>query len=493
MPAQAGSAKLIYRFSKPSKSFSYRLRVRYGSEWWMSTWQTLKSVKKKGLFKGSKSMTVKKLFAGKPIKVGSYQLRLSAGRGTNTLSFRVVNAPVQASGFTHATAIAAADSDTCAVLLDGAVDCWGWNFDGQLGYIYDDSSIPVPISGITDAASASIGYEHICASLSGGTVDCWGDNGYGQLGDGETDHGYGLDGSGEDFSPTPVTVSNITNATAVSAGIFHTCALLSGGAVDCWGRNDNGQLGDGVSDHGHRADYFGHDVSATPVQVKGVTNATQVSVGGDDTCALLSNHTVECWGANGNGQLGDGTQNDSPTPVQVSGITNATAVSVGDSHTCAVLSDGTVDCWGDNGDGQLGDGVPDHDHRTDSIANDFSPTPVQVNDITTAISVSAGDYYTCALLVDGTVECWGANGSGQLGDGVPDHGNGTDFFGHDFSRAPVPVSGITNATVVGAGDFHTCALLIDRTVECWGDNEFGQLGNGMSSGSSTPVNVVGLR
>ena len=126
------------------------------------------------------------------------------------------------------------------------------------------------------------------------------------------------------------------------------------------------------------------------------------------TCALLSNGTVQCWGSNGRGQLGDGTTTQSTTPVTVSGITNATAIAAGAGHSCAVLATGTVQCWGWNSYGQLGNGT-----TTDSP----TPTPVTVSGITNATAISAGGIYTCAMLASGTVQCWGFKGSGQLGDG----------------------------------------------------------------------------
>ena len=182
----------------------------------------------------------------------------------------------------------------------------------------------------------------------------------------------------------------------VAAGIQHSCAVLSDGTVNCWGSNFSGQLGDGSTTD-----------STSPVIVDGITIATQVSAGADHSCALLSGGTVKCWGNNGDGQLGDGTTTNSSSPVSVSGITNATQISAGYQHSCALLTGGTVKCWGYNGYGQLGDGTP-----TDSSS------PVSVTGITTATQVSASETHTCALLSDGTVKCWGANDDGELGDGT---------------------------------------------------------------------------
>ena len=174
------------------------------------------------------------------------------------------------------------------------------------------------------------------------------------------------------------------------------CAEV-GGAVYCWGINTNGQLGDGTTTN-----------RLTAVLVANITTATSVSAGyGDHTCATLADGTVQCWGNNGSGQLGDGTITKRLTPVLVSNITTATSVSAGDAHTCATLADGTVQCWGGNNKGQLGDGT-----------TTSSNIPVQVSGITTATSVSAGYESNCATLAGDTVQCWGGNGYGQLGNNV---------------------------------------------------------------------------
>ena len=296
--------------------------------------------------------------------------------------------PVSVSGIANATALSLGWYHTCALLADGTVKCWGWNVSGQLGDgTRTRSTTPVSVSGISNATAISAGGSHTCALLADHTVQCWGYNSYGQLGDGTTTDRI-----------TPVRVSGITNATAISAaGYAHTCALLADGTVQCWGRNDYGQLGDGTTTY----------LQTTPVSVSGISNASALSLGHSHTCALLADGTVQCWGRNDYGQLGDGTYTTRTTPVSVSGISNATAISLGSQHTCALLTDGTVQCWGRNDYGQLGDGT-----TTDRI------TPLRVSGIWNATAISAGLYHTCALLTDGTVKCWGWNVSGQLGDGT---------------------------------------------------------------------------
>jgi alpha-tubulin suppressor-like RCC1 family protein len=525
--SQAKTVGLIYRFSKPSAHFSYRLQIKgtvkkHGH--WVTRWKLVKEVKKHGHFKGTKSMTVRKLFAGKPVNLGSYRLRLSADRGSKTLPFRVIKAkkmtqisagsgftcalrsnrtvwcwgendsaelgndeysntmidyipfPVEVPGISTATRIAAgADaSHTCALLQDGKIECWGADGYGELGggtpYDGGGGLPPIEVKVIQTATQIAAGTDHTCAVLSDGRLECWGHNNYGQLGDGVTDHGNGSEFG--DFSPTAVEAKGISNATQVSAGYQFTCALLSDGTVRCWGLNNVGQLGDGVSDHGNRL--YGNDFSPIPVEVTGISTATRVAVGFSHACALLSDGKIECWGLDNSGQLGDGPvpTYSTATPVEVKGISTATQIAAGGFSTCARLSSGKVECWGDNGFGQLGNG---------SIDEYGISTPVEVKGISTATQVTAGDFHTCALLSGGRVDCWGVNGFGQLGDGTT-----------TSPLTPVEVTGISTAAQVAAGEFHTCALLSGGRVGCWGENISGQLGDGTHRSRRTPVEVTGI-
>ena len=268
------------------------------------------------------------------------------GNGYGQLGNASINdssAPVAVSGITTATAIAAGAFDTCALLASGGVDCWGNNDDGQLGNgSTANSSTPVAVSGITTATAIAADYNHTCALLASGGIDCWGDNGLGQLGDG-TASGPACEGV---CSLTPVAVSGITTATAIAAGDSHTCALLASGGIDCWGSNGYGELGDGST----------INESATPVAVSGITTATAIAAGVRHTCALIAGGGVDCWGDGALGQLGNGGTANSSTPAAVSGVATATAITAGVYHTCAVLTGGGVACWGFNGLGQLGNG-----------------------------------------------------------------------------------------------------------------------------------------
>ena len=368
--------------------------------------------------------------------------------------------PVQVVGIADATAIATGAGYSCALRQGGTISCWGYNSYGVLGDGTGYGSlVPVGVVGIADATAIATGRWHSCALREGGTISCWGS---GQLGDGTEDY----------YSLVPVQVANIADATAIATASSHSCALREGGTISCWGNNYYGQLGDGTEES-----------SLVPVQVVGIADATAIAAGGGfyggHSCALRQGGTISCWGANGYGQLGDGTGDDSSVPVQVVGIADATAIARGGGeyggHSCALREGGTISCWGDNGSGELGDGTEDY----------YSLVPVQVVGIAdaTAIARGGGEYgrYSCALREGGTISCWGYNYYGQLGDGT-----------EESSLVPVGVVGIADATAIATGWGHSCALREGGTISCWGGNYSGELGDGTGDVSLVPVGVVGI-
>jgi len=372
-----------------------------------------------------------------------------------------------ATGVSPAAAIDAGSFHTCARLQDGTLRCWGLNDSGQLGDGTTTNALtPVAVAGVAGAAAVSGGGFHTCARFPDGTLECWGRNDSGQLGDPATT---------TFSSATPVRVTGITSAASMTAGGFHTCALLGDGTVQCWGENDFGQLGNGTSDPVPGSPTT---VNPTPVAVSGITSAVAVSAGGWHTCALLRDGTIQCWGQNTYGQLGDGSPITRPapgrssTPVTVTGITTAIAIEAGIFHTCARLADGTLRCWGRNDEGRLGNGTT-ADSSTPTIVSGIAPA-----------AAAPGAEHACALLQDGTVRCWGDNNWGQLGNGSP--------AGATATTPATAVTGITTATAASSGAEHTCALLQDGSVQCWGRNTDGRLGNGTTTNAFTPVTVVGL-
>jgi hypothetical protein len=257
----------------------------------------------------------------------------------------------------------------------------------------------------------------------------------------------------------PVEVTGLSTASQVSAGGVNNCALLSNGHAQCWGDNFHGELGSGTTAG-----------SGVPVEVTGISTATGVSTGEFNSCGVLSSGQVECWGFNEWGQLGNGTTTDSVVPVEVIGISTATQVSAGGEDTCAVLSNGHVECWGGNADGQLGDG-------TEQLT---SEVPVEVTGISTATQIGVVGHDACAALSTGHVECWGGNRLGRLGHGIA---TGPEFCNdrnqEPCSRTPLEVTDLSTATEVGGGAQDSCALLSDGHAECWGgENKNGELGNG---------------
>jgi len=248
-----------------------------------------------------------------------------------------------------------------------------------------------------------------------------------------------------------------TTVTAVAAGYLHSLALMSDGTVWAWGANSDGQLGDGTG-----------TAHAFPAPVPGLADVTAIAAGASFSLALKEDGTVWAWGGNPYGQLGDNSTTSRSTPVQVAVLSGVTGIDAGRYHAVALKSDGTVWAWGYNANGQLGDR---------SVTN--KKVPVQV--LSGATAVAASYYNSTAVKGDGTAWAWGANSRGQLGDG--------SLAGRSW---PVQVPGLSNVVALAPSMYHAAALKSDGTVWSWGDNRYGQLGDGTTTSHLTPVQLAGL-
>jgi len=299
-----------------------------------------------------------------------------------------VHGPGDVGYLTSISAIMAGESHSFALKSDGTVWAWGWNGLGQLGDgNFADSYVPVQVSGLYSiTALGGRGY-HSLALRSDGTVWAWGWNSAGQLGDGNVIS-----------TSVPVQVVGLTNAISVTSGYQHSLAMLANHTLVAWGNDGHGQLGDGSFNN-----------SYTFVPVKGLTNVKQFSAGWDHNLALRSDGTVWAWGNNFSGELGQGFSAtvgiSVPVQVHVPGPGYEIAVSGGDFHCAALRSDGTVWTWGANFNGQIGDGTTTE--RT---------SPVQVVGLSNVVAIAARDHHNLALEADGSVWAWGWNINGQLGD-----------------------------------------------------------------------------
>lgn len=361
-------------------------------------------------------------------------------------------------GYPGGLAVAAGATTTCAA-PGFVMFCWGAG----------DPEPVEPPSSLESPYSVAAGRAHTCVletfdeSDEGGDLYCWGENAEGQVGDGSTT-----------TRPAPVRVAQ--NVRQVAAGADHTCAILADFTVSCWGRNDVGQLGQGSA--GASAD--------TPQPVPGLADIADVAAGGNTTCTVDEDGTARCWGANDDGQVGDGNASATPvaTPaaVVVTGVgADFTQIDLGRAHTCAVTDEHEAWCWGADTKGQLGDGAP--------LTAQDEPVAVPLEDVW---GVNAGGDSSCSVDQEGTAHCWGDNAEGQLG--VGDRTDRSEPMAVDVSA--VPVSTILRALLgidggmlgsISIGDGHACGLDVQGNAFCWGDNADGQLGDGTTTDRLVPT------
>jgi alpha-tubulin suppressor-like RCC1 family protein/uncharacterized protein YjdB len=397
-------------------------------------------------------------------------------------------------------------SHTCVILSDKTVKCWGDNTYFELGTASVlTSNTPISVGGVGSATAIAAGGDSVdgpssaqtCAVVADGTLQCWGDGVYGQLGNADfagSSSPVQVCDIGEGTFPCPNFLSGVIS---VTAGGRHTCALGSNGLAECWGDNFFGEMGIGTGGSVTNFPYpLGVCADASCDNI--FTNVVDLSAGLIHTCAVRSDTSVWCWGDNTDDQLGTGSSGGtSDFPVQVCGafgigpcpqfLTGAVSVSAHHDHSCVVTSSGGVRCWGLGNGGGLGDGTTNSSAYATQVCAPGQTAPCSTF-FTGAAAVSSGFYFSCALKTDGTVWCWGNNTDGELGDGT-------------FSQSSVPVQvcaaggcsrHLGGVTAISAGDYHACALLATGGVRCWGDDSYGQLGDGANTPSGVPVVVQGI-
>ncbi len=369
--------------------------------------------------------------------------------GNGTTSTTETTIPNQVSRLSGMVAIAAGYYHSVALKSDGTVWAWGRNDQGQLGDSSGtDQYTPVEVSGLTDVIAIASGSYHVLALKADGTIWTWGLGSNGQLGNNSTSS-----------SSMPIQVSALTGVSAIAAGGANSLALKSDGTVWAWGNNEHGQVGYGQAG----------GIQLTPLPVSGLIGVSAIA-SGDAHNLALKNGTVWTWGFNASGQLGNDTVLDQSTPVQAIGLAGITAVAGGTDDSLALSSDGMVWGWGRNYSGAVGDG-------TTTERN----TPVAATGLAGVVAVAAGGGFSLALQSEAVGVAWGYNYYGEIGDGSTAY----------FADAPAQVSGLTGLTAVSAGEGYSLALRSDGTVWGWGSNNTGQLGNGTSSDTRTPVQVGG--
>ncbi len=347
--------------------------------------------------------------------------------------------------------------------LDYRAYGWGLNNKGQAGVGASEPTIPSPqpIPHLGFLTQVSAGGHHTLALRAGGSVESWGSNGFGQLGNEEST-----------ATRSPAQIENLKGVTQVAAGGNHSLALLSNGTVEAWGDNESGQLGTGTTEE-----------KEVPVPVPGLSGVTAIAAGEEDSLALLSNGTVMAWGNNERGELGDGGFAPSSTPVPVKGLSGVTAIAAGGEFNLALLENGTVVAWGDDEHAQLGNEAAELAENPEEEIVLLSTTPVPVEGLSNVKAIAAGHAHALALLSDGTVDAWGEDAKGELGNGKLEEKN--------VHASPVP--GLSGVSAISAGEKDSAAVLSSGGLMTWGDNEFGSLGIGSAGEPSTvPVQAHNL-
>lgn len=401
------------------------------------------------------------------IAVGSTEITVTS-EGRSDSATIVVSEP---GGFVQ---IALWDLHTCGIATDRRTYCWGRPSAGRLGIgplgatQEHPQPSPAPVQGNREFVLVTAGVLHSCALNEFGTPSCWGSNIFGNLGNGDEE---GLDRN----VPGSVSVGPLSS---LVSGYHHNCGLRSAdGGAECWGSNYHGQVGNGGEPSEVR----------TPVSVSGDLTFSSLAAGGVHTCGADEQGTAHCWGWNGYGQLGigdtEGLDDERLTPQEVIGGLSFVSLALGDYHSCGVRADGTAYCWGGDGFGQLGSGGTTPDLCRDAQGGE-SPCSLSPQEVSGGLSferLAGGGWHTCGIVEGGAVYCWGLNDRGQLGIGVRSE---------PVLEPRRIVSELTFASLA-AGFGHTCGITTEDTAYCWGQNNYGQLGDGTLVDRPIPVRVLG--
>ena len=439
----------------------------------------------------------------------------SYGRLGNEQSTNLSNTPVKASNLSLITKISVGGQHSCALKENSQVVCWGMGANGRLGnndINEGDSSVPVvvmfaesaPNTGGTVSLSAtpsmvaldrveqiSAGKAHTCALRGGGEVFCWGRGVDGQLGNNNESNSdslfatrvVGLSGSG-----------SLSEVLQINVGISHTCALKESDGVFCWGNGSNGRLGYGDNTYSKVPRVV---LPESPLRrvIDSATLMSQISAGGNHSCAVSFQGKAFCWGRGDNGRLGHNATSSSSVPIRVAGINNASGslsnisqISAGGTHSCALTRGGAALCWGQGDQGQLGQSP---DNSEDSrFPVEVASTTVESEPnakLTDVMQISTGDEHNCAVKNNGEVVCWGYGNKGALGYGDLEnkyHPTAVVDVGEAIGGSP-----LTGVVQVSAGVEHTCAVKGAGTVVCWGSGGSGRLGHRATSRERVPVEV----